>query len=358
MGIFLGSEYWASVTNNYTTELYALFLLPIFILFLTIAITNYGTFRLGDTVAKALFYIFLVFSGAEFFFVTTPASFALAVIAFLMTLSFGVLLLQSYEKADFLAKELKEINARQEVLFHFIGHEVKGFLTKDAGSFASLLDGDFAPLPEALKPFVTQALAQSRDGARSVTDILTASNQKKGTMTYAKEQFDLKALVAEITEKLKPIAEGKGLTLTFSTDDAGTPGFDKLTTSYTFSGDKGKIGDNVLRNIIDNSINYTPSGSVTVSLKKETDPSTALGASKFVFSVKDTGIGITEEDKKRLFTEGGHGKNSQTVNVHSTGYGLFIAKNIVEAHNGTVRAESEGEGKGATFIVELPIDSK
>ncbi|MDE1919073.1 MAG: HAMP domain-containing histidine kinase [Patescibacteria group bacterium] len=73
--------------------------------------------------------------------------------------------------------------------------------------------------------------------------------------------------------------------------------------------------------------------------------------------MKDTGIGITEEDKKRLFTEGGHGKDSQKVNVHSTGYGLFIAKNIVEAHGGTIRAESEGAGKGSTFIVELPITS-
>lgn len=320
--------------------------MPIFILFLTIAITTYGTFRLGDTVAKALFYIFLVFSGAQFFFVTTPASFALAVIAFLMTLSFGVLLLQSYEreaeiraKVELLAKELRETNMRQESLMHFIGHEVKGYLTKDASAFAALFDGDFGKLSEELKPFVERALAQSRDGARSVTDILTASNQKKGTVSYTKEPFDLKALVAEIVEKAKQSAEEKKLAISFTTaDDSGAP--------YAFTGDKAKIGDNVLRNIIDNSINYTQSGSVAVSLKK--------GNNKIVFAVKDTGIGITEEDKKRLFTEGGHGKDSQKVNVHSTGYGLFIAKNIVEAHGGTIRAESEGAGNGSTFIVELP----
>ena len=70
--------------------------------------------------------------------------------------------------------------------------------------------------------------------------------------------------------------------------------------------------------------------------------------------MKDTGIGINEEDKERLFTEGGHGKDSQKVNAHSTGYGLFIAKSIVLAHGGTIRAESDGEGKGSTFIVEFP----
>ncbi|MBI4066017.1 HAMP domain-containing histidine kinase [Candidatus Kaiserbacteria bacterium] len=346
MGIFSGSEYASVNSTVYLAELYALFTLPIFILFLTIAITTYGTFRLGDTVAKALFYIFLVFSGAQFFFVTTPASFALAVIAFLMTLSFGVLLLQSYEreaeiraKVELLAKELRETNMRQESLMHFIGHEVKGYLTKDASAFAALFDGDFGKLSEELKPFVERALAQSRDGARSVTDILTASNQKKGTVSYTKEPFDLKALVAEIVEKAKQSAEEKKLAISFTTaDDSGAP--------YAFTGDKAKIGDNVLRNIIDNSINYTQSGSVAVSLKK--------GNNKIVFAVKDTGIGITEEDKKRLFTEGGHGKDSQKVNVHSTGYGLFIAKNIVEAHGGTIRAESEGAGNGSTFIVELP----
>ena len=57
---------------------------------------------------------------------------------------------------------------------------------------------------------------------------------------------------------------------------------------------------------------------------------------------------------KRLFTEGGHGKDSIRTNVHSTGYGLYIAKTIVEAHGGTIRAESEGAGRGSTFIVEFP----
>ena len=102
----------------------------------------------------------------------------------------------------------------------------------------------------------------------------------------------------------------------------------------------------MFRNLIDNSVNYTPSGSIDVSLKKENN--------KFIFAVKDTGIGINDEDKKRLFTEGGHGKDSQKVNVHSTGYGLYIAKNIVEAHGGTIRAEADGASKGSTFIVEFP----
>ena len=59
-------------------------------------------------------------------------------------------------------------------------------------------------------------------------------------------------------------------------------------------------------------------------------------------------------NKKHLFAEGGRGKDSIKVNVHSTGYGLYIAKQIVEAHKGRIWAESEGAGKGSTFYVEFP----
>jgi signal transduction histidine kinase len=235
-------------------------------------------------------------------------------------------------------QELRDTNERQEGLIRFISHEVKGFLTKDMGAFAALDEGDFGELPAELKPFVERALAQTRDGVGSVMDILKASNLKKGTTSYQMGPFDLDALAKDVVEKSQVLAAAKNLALTYTSDPAGAP--------YTMNGDQKEIGDHVLRNLVENSINYTPTGSIAVSLKKENG--------KFVFAVKDTGIGITDEDKARLFTEGGHGKDSQKVNVHSTGYGLFIAKNIVLAHNGTIRAESEGAGKGSTFIAELP----
>jgi signal transduction histidine kinase len=74
---------------------------------------------------------------------------------------------------------------------------------------------------------------------------------------------------------------------------------------------------------------------------------------KILFSVKDTGIGLTPEDKKNLFTEGGRGKDSVKFNVDSTGYGLYSVKLIVEAHGARVWAESEGAGKGSEFFVEF-----
>ncbi len=334
-----------SLTENWNLAQAGLFGMPIFIAFLTYTVVKFKVFNIKLIATQALVAGIAVLIGARLFYSTTTAGTILSAVTLGGFLVSGVFLVRSVkreiaqrEHIEKLAVELQETNTRQETLMHFVGHEVKGYLTRDASTFAALYEGDFGDLSESLKPIVSQALAQSRDGALSVENILTASNQKKGTVSYTKEPVDLKALAEEVVQKAKPTAESKGLALSFSADDAGAP--------YTFSGDKGKIGDNVFRNIIDNSVNYTPSGSVAVSLKKENG--------KFIFNVKDTGIGITEEDKKRLFTEGGHGKDSQKVNVHSTGYGLFIAKNIVEAHGGSIRAESEGAGKGATFIVELP----
>lgn len=345
LALFTLSSTVASYTEIYEVELYSFLLLPILLIPSIIELIDRSTVSPSIQGSFAVVYVFLATvlfqtvilrDQKELFIdVTIVCS---AVILSILIIKNAFQQVEAREHIEVLAKELQETNERQETLIHFIGHEVKGFLTKDSGAFAAIADGDFGTPPDGMKPFVEQALEESRRGADSVANILKASNLKKGTVTYTKAPFDLKALVASAVEKARQAAEAKGLSLSFTADEAGAP--------YSLTGDAAQISDHVLRNLIDNAINYTPSGSVAVSLKKE-------GAS-LVFSVKDSGVGITEEDKQRLFTEGGHGKDSQKVNVHSTGYGLYIAKQIAEAHGGTIRAESEGAGKGSTFVVEFP----
>ena len=316
----------------------ALFLLP-FVIMTFYAIYRHHLFNLEVATTAFLGFMVTVFTFVNVLYSTDTSAVVINITAFLIVLIGSIRIVQDTVSLKKLTKELQDINERQEGLIHFIGHEVKGFLTKSEGAFAALVDGDFGVLEDGMKPFVEHALAESRQGADSVATILKAANLKKGTVTYTKEPFDLKALVAEAVEKESLAAKQKGLELSFAAAEG----------SYQMTGDRAQINDHVLRNLIDNSINYTPSGSIAVSLKKENN--------KLIFAVKDTGIGITDEDKKRLFTEGGHGADSIRVNVHSTGYGLFIAKSIVEAHGGTVRAESEGAGKGSTFIAEFPVNS-
>jgi signal transduction histidine kinase len=65
-------------------------------------------------------------------------------------------------------------------------------------------------------------------------------------------------------------------------------------------------------------------------------------------------VGISDEDKPKLFKSGGRGTDSLKININSTGYGLAFVKGVVEAHKGRVWAESEGPGKGSVFYMELP----
>jgi len=354
MELFLFSFFVTEFLGQYLTsigflpdsqlETYGYFGMIVFVVYIAILIVRFKVFRVQLIAAQALFAALFVLIVSQFAYVRNATNIILTGITLVLTLVVGYLLVRSIkkeieqrEKIEQLAKELAATNERQETLIHFIGHEMKGFLTKSAGTFASLSEGDFGALPEAMKPLVDQALVESRQGVDAVGNILKAANLKKGTVTYTKEPFDLKELVAEAVEKAKSVAEEKDLKISFTSDDA----------SYKMTGDKTQISDHVLRNLIDNAINYTPSGSIEVSLKRQ--------GTRIIFAVKDSGVGITDEDKKRLFTEGGHGADSQRINVHSTGYGLYIAKQITEAHGGTIRAESEGQGKGSTFIAEFPV---
>jgi signal transduction histidine kinase len=235
-----------------------------------------------------------------------------------------------------LTKALEAANAQQENLLHFISHEIKGYLTKSEAGFSAIAEGDYGTIPDALKTMAQAALIDVRKGVSTVMDILDASNLKKGTIAFNKAPFDFKTAVLTIVNDLQSVAGEKHLSLTLQVADG----------DYTLNGDEDKIRRHVVRNVIDNSIRYTPQGSIAVTLMRD--------GSTIRMTVQDTGVGITPEDMAHLFTEGGHGKDSIKVNVHSTGYGLYIAKQIVEAHKGKIWAESEGAGKGSKFIIELP----
>jgi signal transduction histidine kinase len=104
----------------------------------------------------------------------------------------------------------------------------------------------------------------------------------------------------------------------------------------------------VFLNIIDNSLKYTKEGNISISLIKD-DAEKVL-----IFSVTDSGIGITDEMKKKLFTKFGRGEGS-VLNSGGSGLGLYLAQEIVKAHQGSISVTSEGENKGSTFSVTLPV---
>lgn len=233
-------------------------------------------------------------------------------------------------------EKLEQENKQQEELLHSISHEVKGYLAKDAAALEGITEGDFGVVPAGVKKIADGALSETRKGVDMLFGLLSTSDFKSGKMHVEKRPFDIKKAVDEIAKDVRVAAEQKGLVFNLISDDG----------PLMVTGDEAKMRRHVLRNLMDNAVRYTPKGGVSVRLSKS--------GSTVTFSVKDTGVGITPEDMKKLFTEGGKGKNSSAVNPESTGFGLFVAKNIIKAHGGKIWAESDGEGAGATFFVSLP----
>lgn len=307
------------------------------------SIIKYQLFNIKVLLAQALTLVIWVVLFAKIFAEESLNAQIIDGLVLLFTIVFGFFLVRSVkrevEQRELIQKQEQELeiaNQAQENLLRFISHEVKGYLAKSSAAFAMIAEGDYGQTSPELHTLAQTALADTRKGVDTVMDILNAGNLKRGTVSFTMQPFDFKEAVEAIVKEHEKAAQDKKLTLTFSCGEG----------DYTMVGDASNIGKHVLNNLVDNAIKYTPKGKVLVSLSRTGD--------HILFSITDSGVGITEEDKKRLFTEGGRGKESLKVNVHSTGYGLFIAKRIIDAHQGKIWATSEGTGKGSTFYIELP----
>lgn len=239
-------------------------------------------------------------------------------------------------KQDDAYGELKQTAQEQQELLHFISHEVKGHLAKSKAAFAAIAEGDYGPVPQQLDSMARAALEDSQKGVDTVMSVLDRPNNEHGTPALHKKPFDFSVTVRRSIAAFRAAAAQKGLDFSATVEDF-----------CAIVGDERQLEEHVLRNLFENAVRYTKSGGITVTLKK-TDSSTLL-------SVSDTGVGIAAGDMARLFTEGGHGEHSKETNPDSTGFGLFIAKKIVEAHRGRISVHSDGPGTGSTFVVELPL---
>ncbi len=231
--------------------------------------------------------------------------------------------------------EIVHLNESQANLMHFMNHQIKGRFGNAKNVFAELLTGDYGVMPPDSVPLLQKGLEETDTGINYVQGILKGASAESGTLPYDMKPMDFKPLVIDVVAKQKDHAEKKGLALTL----------DIAPADYNMTGDTLQLSEAV-RNLVDNSINYTLTGSISVLLLRD--------GSNIKLIVKDTGVGLTEEDKTKLFKSGGRGTDSIKINTNATGYGLVFVKGVVEAHKGHVSAFSLGKGTGSTFTVELP----
>jgi signal transduction histidine kinase len=324
--------------KNTSFNLYGpLYMLPTFI-GMAYGILRYKLLNAKAIAVEVLTFFILLISLFEIMNSKSQPEIFVQTLVFIFFGIFSVLLIRSVikevqqrERIEILAKQLKTVNS-------ILSHDVKAVLGKNKDIFWEMLDGTFGSISGDLTMMTKKLYSDTVELLNSVMDVLKSGQDIKPNF----ELFDFKEALLRVLSSLKPKAQEKGLQIETKFDE---------NNSYSLIGDVGLITNHVLQNLIDNSINYTPEGKISISLSKK-------NAGTILFTIHDTGVGISKEDMEKLFTEGGHGTNSIKVNVHSTGYGLFIAKKTIDAHGGKIWAESEGVGKGATFFVELPLNNR
>jgi len=351
------SEYISSVTGIYEINLYSLFVLPLFLIVIIFAITNFKTFNIKTSGMRLVVYILLILVGSQFFFLENSTTRLLTAITFIISLALGFLLLRldkkeilQREKIESLASDLKSANTRllsldkQKSEFVSIAtHQLRAPLTAMKGYTSLILEGDFGEINKETKQAVSRIYDSANTLTNIVNDYLNISRIELGTMKYNFTTLDLKELVDNVIGELRPNLEKKGLKLSFTT----TP--DGVNTRFMIHADKDKLKQ-VVANLVDNSIKYTPSGSIDISIVKNTLER------KVTLSIRDTGVGISKDVMPKLFAKFVRAENANKQNIYGTGLGLYIAKQIVDAHKGHIKAISDGDGKGSTFYVVFDME--
>jgi CheY-like chemotaxis protein/nitrogen-specific signal transduction histidine kinase len=220
-----------------------------------------------------------------------------------------------------------------------MSHELRTPLNSVIGFSDLLLDGSFGELNEKQNKFMVNISHSGKHLLNLINDILDISKIEAGKMELFYEIFDFSDLVSDIHLMMKPLSSKKNINLEFN----------MRPRSIFINADRSKLKQ-IMYNIIGNAIKFTPDNGkvhVNISMKDQ----------MLLLSVKDNGIGISNDDQEKLFHPFVQLDSASTRKFEGTGLGLALVKNLLKLHGGTIDVESE-QGKGSTFYIEVPLNLK
>ena len=361
MVILLIGFSWGAITGSFTEDWnlaqFGLFGMPIFMAFLGYSIVKFKLFNLKLIGSNVLVLSLWILVGSLLAIQDIDVSHAVTAFTLIISIIFGLILIQSVrnevaqrEHNEILASDLTKANTRlleldkqKSEFVSFATHQLRAPLTAMKGYSSLILEGEYGNVTAETRQAISRIFDSSNTLTNIVNDYLNISRIDLGSMKYSFDMLDLKKLVENVIGELKPNIEKKELKITFSTQPSSPD------TRFMVHIDQDKMKQ-VIANLIDNSVKYTPKGSIDVVLSKNTKERNIL------LSIKDTGVGIAPEVMPKLFSKFTRAESANKQNIYGTGLGLYIAKQIVIAHKGKLWAESLGDGKGSTFFLELDME--
>jgi len=203
-------------------------------------------------------------------------------------------------------------------------------------SLRMLLDGDLGKMPEEQRKVIEEAYQTNDKAIQLLNDLLNVARIEEGKFLSKIASSDFGVLIKSVVQTFSKEIKKKKINFSLEFSDASLP---KIMLDV----DKMRMA---LENIIDNAVRYTlPGGKIAISV--------SVGKKEIEVKIKDTGIGIPEDRQNKIFSKFFRAENAMKIETEGTGLGLFIAKYIVEAHDGRIWFESE-PGKGSVFCLTLP----
>jgi two-component system, OmpR family, phosphate regulon sensor histidine kinase PhoR len=248
-----------------------------------------------------------------------------------------------YEREQRLVAELRDVNRAKSDFLAAVSHELRTPLTSIVGYLEMLGDGEVGPLLPAQEKMLASINRSAVRLRMLVEDVLTMSKIEARSFKSTLRPVKLADLVMEAADSARPDAEAKGVTLTVD-----CPGGDLMV-----SGDADQL-DRALGNLLSNAVKFTPAGGQVwagAAAVPAVPPSRQPVAE---VTIRDTGIGIPEMDKKHLFEQFFRASNAVKQAIQGTGIGLTIVRSIVANHRGTLDLQSR-EGEGTTVVIRLPL---
>jgi len=238
------------------------------------------------------------------------------------------------------SEQAEEARRLKQQFVNNISHELRTPLNLIIGfsEMMYLSPGSYGgvPLPKEYRGDVREIYRSSQHLLSLVDDILDMAQMEAGRMAISPEPTDLAQVILEAVDTIRPLIEGKGLTMQVDIEQ-------ELPILHI---DPTRIRQ-VLLNLLNNARRFTDCGSITLRA--------TLQGEEVRVSVSDTGIGIAPEDRGKIFEEFRQLDGSTTRQHDGVGLGLAISRRFVELHGGRIWVESAGRGKGSTFHFTLPM---
>ncbi|MEK9130078.1 MAG: ATP-binding protein [Patescibacteria group bacterium] len=231
----------------------------------------------------------------------------------------------------------KVINKMKSEFITIAAHQLRTPLTGIKWSLKLILDENEGKINNEQKELLNNAYQCNERMIKLVNGLLVVSHLEESSFVYKLSEIQINKLIQDVVKSFSVQIKNKNIKCIFNESNFSLP---KIKV------DLEKIRM-VLENLIDNAIKYTTQNGEIVILLNENNNDIKV-------SIKDTGIGILEKDQERLFTKFFRSEEALKMETSGSGLGLFIAKSIIEAHNGKIWVESK-EGIGSTFYFTLPI---